>query len=321
MAITPIFPLHHLEVASRRYLHRDPNHFATRYLQDHPWGFQRIQYLKGNDFLSVFPDLLAFQVYADGPDSSIGLFYRYHNKGTLNHLESYHASIQSPVPEYFIWHVIAQLGRAYCSLHTGRLIPEDPVRASLLRHLTRDSTEPLWRRPVIHNNGHTSNIFLHVPTPQEKMENPLLARFSDALPQVILGDFSQAYEGANSRDVHALAQGMSDSDWETWRDKAFFGSAIKDLMFAAMSSDAMAAYYAEVYSPAMGYSEQLVAVVRRFEPLVQMMEEAEGLAGPLRLQDFGAGRDTWPGDGWMFGEMIEMADWFVGEFVGKQGCV
>jgi len=262
--------------------------------------------------LSVFPELLAFQVYGDGPvperDCSVGLFYRYYNLGTLNGMSDFYCRYQMQCPEYLIWHIIAQVGRAYCYLHTGRIIPESGDIGSGQPHSHGVEGGNLPWKPISHHDGHSANIWLHEPSAEEKQHNPLLARFSKPLPQVILGDFGLAFEAEIAHDFFQAAGIAQIPEWETWRDKALFGHVIKQLVFATMPNG-------RAYPSMEGYSNDLVLVMRKFEPLVRMLEhESLSFNDLLRL----SGRhewETWPDNAWVYGVLVAMADWHVGNYI------
>lgn len=170
---------------------------------------------------TAFPELYAFQIHelqprnADGeaivpgpgqpkPKDDIALFYKYYNGGTLGHLiEQYGEWAGGKIPEVFIWHVLAEVGRALCWLHTGYT----PSRAYNLQHRdgvwqegqpvnhARQGNPPPaqpWE-PICHQDMHIFNIWLHYPTDAEKRADPSLERFTDLLPQIILGDFGMSF--------------------------------------------------------------------------------------------------------------------------------
>ncbi|KAK0672365.1 hypothetical protein QBC41DRAFT_313682 [Cercophora samala] len=176
-------------------------------------------------------------------DARSTLYMKYYNGGTLWGLMNGHcqgrvleSSARGPgedVPEEFIWHFIAQVGRAYAYLHTGHVkSPQENLANN--NHLKPDLEHPKLEDWVAigHNDGHASNLWLHYPTAEEKKKNSKLEAFNDCFPQIHLCDFGMAHDldhdaqGDYRQDIADLPEPG------TWFDKMLFGSMIKFLLTA-----------------------------------------------------------------------------------------
>lgn len=253
--------------------------------------------------LHVFPTLLSFQLYDTTSPKSYraALFYKFYNGGTIYNLVASHWHRRLPIPEDLIWHVIARLTRAYSFLHTGR--PTYQPRAA----------DPNWD-PIVHSDGHTANVFLHYPSPQELRDDRsgVLAEVCrDGLPQVVLGDFGHAFSYSNDRPgmvASYVAAGAPEP--ATWRDKAQLGQVVTDMVMAMFGGEGEAdGSGGQKGTLRKTYSEDLVRVVDGFEPLVEWLNYVD---------DYGDGEtamklslkvvDGFPGNDGVYGLLMGMAD-------------
>ncbi|CAP60974.1 uncharacterized protein PODANS_2_13740 [Podospora anserina S mat+] len=174
-------------------------------------------------------------------DSQSTMFMKYYNGGSLwELLENYKKGRLSKnsertgaedVPEEFIWHFIAQVGRAYAYLHTGHVkSPEENLRNN--NHLKPDLKHPTLKDWVSigHNDGHLHNIWLHYPSAEEKQKDPRLENFNACFPQIHLADFGLACDVKH--DVHGEYKARLKKLPEpgTWFDKMYFCVMLKTLL-------------------------------------------------------------------------------------------
>ncbi|KAK3326727.1 hypothetical protein B0H66DRAFT_600838 [Apodospora peruviana] len=116
------------------------------------------------------------------------------------------------IPESFVWHVIAEL------------VPEPPLP---IAGGVEDGPRVLWWDPIIHADGHSGNTWLHYPSDEEKRVDPRLERFTDAMPQVVLGDFGFAFSASGMTDESQAAELLAIvSERLSWADKYQLGVSV-----------------------------------------------------------------------------------------------
>jgi hypothetical protein len=173
-------------------------------------------------------------------DSEATLFYKYYNGGSLAQLCSKYYKTKEPVPEGFIWHFIAQIGRALSWLHTGHI----PSREENLKQkadiyvpgkaVNKARPAEAWE-PICHHDAHMENIWLHYPSDEERQNAPQLMGFTDSLPQIILGDYGMAFQTRNDRiDMLGPEERRQYPEGHEIHDKAYFGDALVRLVLAAV---------------------------------------------------------------------------------------
>lgn len=174
-------------------------------------------------------------------DASI--WFKYYNGGTLAEMLWHFQVYKRKVPEIFIWHFIADYGRAMAYIHNGTYRSRAyNVKKYLHRQIGLDTPirSPRARDwlPICHSDAHESNAFFHYPTPEERRLDPRLNRYSDEFPQCILGDFGQAGSLQDRRgnmfqhEFFAIDE-IRPREIATWLDKARFGNNIKGLVLAS----------------------------------------------------------------------------------------
>ncbi|KAK4213529.1 hypothetical protein QBC37DRAFT_463743 [Rhypophila decipiens] len=242
-------------------------------------------------------------------DLDASIWYKYYNGKELTDLIHHFNKYQRKVPEMFIWHFIADYGRALAYLHNGTYRSR-LYNVTTYGHLGITPQYPIPAPP---------NIFLHYPSQEEKKLDPRLARYTDEFPQCILADFGQAFEQDDKRtrtmewrgkkwresigefrcfseDKHAPPEVM------TWHDKAFFGESLKALILASRMNPCKVPKAFQVPLVAMraspsdksleqeckirnmpqvsafemrqavrGYSDDLIKVISRFEPIMHLV--------------------------------------------------
>lgn len=223
------------------------------------------------------------------------LFYKYYNGGTLHDFIDKYRIAQKPVPEGFIWHVIAQLGRAVSWLHTDHMpsrkhnimdeqnieLSEHPTsRSNLAVNLARRNG-PGWV-PICHLDGHRENVWLHYPTDEEKCRDPSLEHFTDSLPQIIMGDFGLAMAAdKNADDPFSQQRNPTTPHLEAARDKADIGDNVMGLMTAHLDSGQRNILYRRLSEPKC--PEYIISNINRMAPLVD--PNAPGQPYSLELHD------------------------------------
>lgn len=253
--------------------------------------------------LHVFPTLLSFQLY----DTTLpkcyraALFYKFYNGGTIHNLVASHWHRRLPIPEDLIWHVIARLTRAYSFLHTGR--PTYQPHAA----------DPNWD-PIVHSDGHTSNVFLHYPSSQELHDDRsgvLDEVCRDGLPQVVLGDFGHAFSYSNDRPGEVASEVAAGApEPATWRDKAQLGRVVTDMVTAMFGGKGeVDGSGGQKETVRKTYSEELVSVVDGFEPLVEWLNFVDDNgAAETALKLSAKAVDGFPGNEGVYGLLMGMAD-------------
>ncbi|KAK1756742.1 hypothetical protein QBC47DRAFT_319884, partial [Echria macrotheca] len=179
--------------------------------------------------LNVFPEMLAFRVHKKlHTDFDVSMFFEFYNGGSLADLVQRHINSQTLVPEALIWHVIAQLGRAYAYLHTGKFIPSFEVGKPAPSLVTAEVPE--WK-PISHNDGYAYNIWLHQPSDQAKARDASLRQFDEDFPQVILGDFGLAFQAHLDRDDELRGHPCPGAhEYATWADKTALARCVMQLV-------------------------------------------------------------------------------------------
>lgn len=269
------------------------------------------------------------------------LFYKYYNGGTLWNLMEKYKEEQRTIPEGFVWHYVAEHGRALAWLHTGN-VPSREYNVKHTadvgqgqRHAVNKLTPVRGWEAICHMDAHADNTWLHYPTDEEKAANPALKRFSDALPQVILGDFGIAMEARNDRNnVLQMRTSPDVPEPETVRDKADLGCNLLRLVVAGMSPDArrhiwqttktsahMGSRRARVrpehtLDPHMaGYSPELLTCYNGLRSLVEM-RESNDFSGLLARSGPGEWA-TFATNDFVYGTVIAMADAYLDAYTGS----
>jgi serine/threonine protein kinase len=297
-------------------------------------------------------------------DFKATLYYKYYNGGTLLNLIRRYKAARKQVPEGFIWHVIAQIGRALAYLHTGA--EDSPVFNIMHRHKNKlinpasneeqsdeeqsneDQPNKLAKKPVnlgekslvninkaqgipgweviSHMDGHADNIWLHSLSDEEKKRDSNLEGFTDALPQVVLGDFGIAVQAQHDR-LDSLKRNAFPNvpEIETIRDKAYFATNLKYLICAAdpdVRYSNLAQNNPEGFQEAARrrsqhvlsmelsrYSPQLQECMDKLESLVKLCETRFTALehGQLPLEEFAS-------NDFMYGTMLACADAKVHEY-------
>ncbi|KAK3365524.1 hypothetical protein B0T24DRAFT_497782, partial [Lasiosphaeria ovina] len=265
--------------------------------------------------VTPFPQLLDFQYHGPGDAT---LLYKFYNGGTLYDVIMSRKRARRKVPEGFIWHVIAQLFRALCYLHTGHFpLPGRAGEAA--------PQNPNWV-PICHWDGHESNVWLHSPSADEMAQDPNLRGCSVEFPQVILGDFGGAFEVDHEEASDMLCKPVSTEmpELATWRDKACFGRNIKHLIFASDPDVQLYGLgqfkYRRVdkeprgnFHALSGYSDELIDVVAKFEPLIEILESYSNFGIEMGRTD----RSDWPkfpSNEFLYGATIARADYHVARY-------
>lgn len=289
-----------------------------------------------------FVQLHAFQVHNEGSmrakykDFDATLFYKYYNGGTLLNLIDKHKKAGRRVPEGFIWHVIAQIGRALSHLHTGiwpssvyNVMHRDEIHMGPDKKVNRSETLPGWK-PIAHMDGHADNIWLHYPSDEEKAKDPQLEGFTDSLPQVVLGDFGLAFEAHNDpADWLYRKQKPGLPEPETLKDKADFGVNLKQLVGACSRDVNWDKLHGSMYGQPqteddwhalevekMHYSYSLGTCIEKLEPLIRMRESGDWWFA-LNATDE-RNWERFATNDFVYGTMISWADVFVSDYIGSR---
>ncbi|KAK4200897.1 hypothetical protein QBC40DRAFT_325475 [Triangularia verruculosa] len=283
-------------------------------------------------------------------DAEYTLFMKYYNGGELIDLITQHqkgrqledGGFMGPekVPEAFIWHYIAQIGRAYAYLHTGHVnSPEHNIKKK--NHLNRELKHPTldtWT-PIAHNDGHLSNIWLHYPSAEQKKDDPRLKVFDEKFPQIVLADFGQAHDVAHDPLDDYRAKDVPDA--ATWYDKMNFGFGLKMLLLAFdpnvidtgpdrecifnMLADenknkkegVKHARVATCPITTRKYSIELCKIAAAFEDMMDFAYEGSQIHTTAPFYHNYANNDVWvrekrwenwPSNDWLYGWVIAMAD-------------
>jgi len=149
-----------------------------------------------------------------------------------------------------------------------------------------------WK-PIVHQDNHNGNIWIHYPSDEEKAQDPRLERFTEELPQVVLGDFGLAINvdpaTQTDREKEYL---LMNGDYEKYKwdipekvalkDLSFFAQAVKELLAASrfcvyLKADAPDFDNLHPLNPSgnsrarrtlRGYSNSLKQLAARLEPLI-----------------------------------------------------
>ncbi|KAK4039894.1 hypothetical protein C8A01DRAFT_46713 [Parachaetomium inaequale] len=303
--------------------------------------------------LTPFPQLHAFQVHKrvlgrlagnyDARDD-VTVIYKWYNGGTLYDFIISHHKAGRQVPEGFIWHVLAEIGRAISWLHTGHI----PSRNYNVDHqnevgqpgstVDQASSVPGWQ-PICHQDLHSCNIFLHYPTDEERKADPRLNRFTDSLPQIIVGDFGLSFQHRYDRAKFLCDMGKRRGMPEpsTWLDKANIGGTLLRLvnphydpresdisLFSRWDEHLLDPVY-QYSTPDVWmnkYSQDIVACWQKFKTLAPMAEFIWNWENALESST-AENWETFPSNNFVFGTMIAMADRYLDSYVhsGKQESV
>ncbi|VBB76544.1 Putative protein of unknown function [Podospora comata] len=291
-------------------------------------------------------------------DSQSTMFMKYYNGGSLwELLENYKKGRLSrnsertgaeDVPEEFIWHFIAQIGRAYAYLHTGHVkSPEENLRNN--NHLKPNLKHPTLKDWVSigHNDGHLHNIWLHYPSAEEKQKDPRLENFNACFPQIHLADFGLACDVKH--DVHGEYKARLKKLPEpgTWFDKMYFGVMLKTLLtisekrIKAWGLGRELAFHVaereqagdEIKFPftklatskklRAKYSGELLDLVGKFEDMFEFAAEEYDNTADMKeatcawWTEFTQTKkvqrerrwEEWPSNDWLYGHVIALADY------------
>lgn len=287
-----------------------------------------------------FVQLHAFQVHSWGSvgnkykDYDATLFYKYYNGGTLAGLINKYKDAGRRIPEGFIWHFIAQIGRALAHLHTGEwpsavynVMHQDEIGVRPDAKVNRSETVPGWRA-ICHMDGHADNIWLHYPSDEEKAQDPSLDGFSDALPQLVLGDFGMSFQAHHDRADWLRARELPGlPEPATLKDKADLGVNIKQLVCAGHPAVGWHKLADAEYKGAASLNQEdwhvlqlelghygfnLAMCVDRLEPLIRIRECGDWWYG---LRDADPGEyERFATNDFVYGTMIAWADAFVANY-------
>lgn len=288
--------------------------------------------------LTSLPQTHAFQLNG-WPGENVTHFGKYYNGQTVEKFIDMYKTAQEPIPEAMIWHVIAQVGRAFKFIHTGRTMPDKTQPRGSVRGPPNEGEEERewidkeeeraanWT-PTAHYDAHAANVWLHFVTQYERDHDGdrCLEHFDDCFPQVILGDFGLAVN-ENSRAGH-IWFGMNDCpnlpDRETWKDKAEFGLMLHHLLLAGrkdvpkFTTGAIPENWAEHFGGWLRdhYSWELIDVVKRFSYLARLADRGRmaeiGFHNVMR-PEYERWQDGWtfdlaPCNDWFHNSMIDLAD-------------
>ncbi|KAK3376263.1 hypothetical protein B0T24DRAFT_513008, partial [Lasiosphaeria ovina] len=175
---------------------KDPNSISHNFRSPVPSDLRFARYEHESEFIEVrlpeepyFPKI--HQIYfPNGEQQDIGengdiqvlsLYYSFNHSGTLGELIEAFRHEKRHVPEYFVWHIAEQLGRALIFLHTG-----------LTREELDDKDRKPERRsdwvPIIHRDIHDGCVLLRFGKDDEDCDNV----HKWCLPEVVLTGFSRA---------------------------------------------------------------------------------------------------------------------------------
>ncbi len=320
---------------------------------------RRLPLSHGNMELTPFPQLHAFQVHHRGSivagdddegetglpyrDADVTLIYKYYNGGTLHNLKRKYEDAGKKVPEGFIWHLISQVGRALSWMHTGHipspgynLAHQNDIGAGEIT-VNLAAKDDNWD-PICHMDMHANNIWLHYPSDEEKKADPRLAKFTDELPQIILGDFGFSFQASNDRaDMLCGLDNPGIPEPETIMDKMNLGHSIWTLLKIQISEDERARalqqrqagpnplvrtdYYDLSEWMRHNYSKDLEDCWERFPTLVALDHTSNWFDRLLKTTD--ADWSHFPRNNFTYGTMIAMADRYLARNVegGKEESV
>ncbi|KAJ4380396.1 hypothetical protein N0V85_008763 [Neurospora sp. IMI 360204] len=292
--------------------------------------------------LTCLPQTHAFQLN-NWPEENVTHFGKFYNGGQVEYLIDRYKDQAKPIPEAMIWHVIAQVGRAYKFVHTGRTMPEKTQeRGSVRGPPRRGREEREWMAreearakdwvPTAHCDGHSANIWLHFATQYERendREN-CLEQFDDCFPQVTLGDFGLAVNRESNNSFCLMAEECPDlPDRESWKDKAEFGLTLHHMLLAGrrelpkFTMQAIPEDWAEIWAEYLdaNYSKTLIDVVKRFSHVAHLCDKnRHGVIPFARLMemDYNRWKDGFrlllaPSNEWFHHAMIDLADKEVDE--------
>ena len=314
---------------------------------------RRLPLSHGNMESTPFPQLHAFQVHHSGSmapedeeqsetgrpyhDADVTLIYKYYNGGTLHNLKRAYEKAGKKVPEGFIWHMISQVGRALSWMHTGHIPSPDYNLANqhdigaVGKTVNLAVKDPGWD-PICHMDMHANNIWLHYPSDEEKKADPRLARFTDELPQIIVGDFGFSFQASNDRgDMLCLTDNPGIPEPETIMDKMNLGIHLWTLLKIQVSEDERdkalekrhagptrferTDYYDLSEWMRHNYSKDLENCWERFPTLVALDHSREWFQRLLEttVHDW----SHFPRNDFTCGTMIAMADRYLASYVGS----
>ncbi len=307
----------------------------------------------GNMESTPFPQLHAFQVHHRGfvraedddegetgqfyRDADFTLIYKYYNGGTLHNLKKKYEAAGKTVPEGFIWHLISQIGRALSWMHTGHIPSPDynlthqndiGAVGKTVNLAVKDSS---WD-PICHMDMHANNIWLHYPSDEEKKADPRLAKFTDELPQIILGDFGFSFQASNDRvDMLCRVENPGIPEPETIVDKMNLGNNLWTLLKIQASEDERQKalqkrqagpnalertdYYDLSEWMRHNYSKGLEDCWERFPTLVALDHTRDWLTRLLKTTT--VDWSHFPRNDFTYGTMIAMADRYLASYVGS----
>ncbi|KAL0475918.1 hypothetical protein QR685DRAFT_514033 [Neurospora intermedia] len=280
--------------------------------------------------LTCLPQTHAFQLH-DWPQEDVTHFGKFYNGGSVAEMITKFKRLGKAVPEALIWHVIAQVGRAFKFIHMGRTHPDKTQERGSVRGPPEEGEkEREWMEredaraanwvPTAHFDAHAVNVWMHWVTQYERENDrdKCLEHFDEDFPQVILGDFGLAMNGLSGIGSHNLRINECPDlpGKETWKDKAELGLMLHHLLLAGVrevprftSKEIPEDWYTQhnewLYA---NYSKTLIDVVKRFSKLAHMSDRNR-----LDRDSFG---------GMSFGEMVEQEykNWKDGHSSGLAPC-
>ncbi|KAK3948174.1 hypothetical protein QBC32DRAFT_382028 [Pseudoneurospora amorphoporcata] len=196
--------------------------------------------------LTSLPQTHAFQLHA-WPEEHATHFSKFYNGDRVEKLIEMYKAARRPIPEAMkVRHVIAQVGRAFKFIHTGRTMPDKTQARGTVRGPPLEEEEEEWNdkederaanwTPTAHHDAHLANVWLHFVTQYERDHDRdrCLEHFNDCFPQVILGDFGLATNEKSRFGPRALRIDECPDlpERETWKDKGEFGLMLLHMLLA-----------------------------------------------------------------------------------------
>ncbi|KAG7289950.1 hypothetical protein NEMBOFW57_006327 [Staphylotrichum longicolle] len=297
-----------------------------------------------------FPKMYAFQVHntgvgAEGEDdgaprlqgADVTLFYKYYSGGSLRDFWQAYRDAGRRVPEGFIWHFISQVCRALSWMHTGNvpsreynLFNQNDI-GKLGVTVNRAEKAAGWEA-LCHLDMHMGNIWLHYPSDEEKKADPRLEQFTDALPQIIIGDFGFSMQAQNDRvDFFWHEENPGVPEPETMRDKADLASHLWHLLKLQVSDDERMDYVTNKVFKTVPYDGADMYDLNQWMPNNYSRNLGICWDALRKLRSLDAShqffenmpkttKEDWarlPLNDFVYGTMIAMADLYLDRYVGS----
>ncbi|KAK1777096.1 hypothetical protein QBC45DRAFT_479476 [Copromyces sp. CBS 386.78] len=292
--------------------------------------------------LTSLPQTHAFQLHA-WPEENATHFGKFYNGDRVEKLIEMHKAAGRAIPEAMVWHVIAQVGRAFKFIHTGRTMPDKTQPRGSVRGPPLEEDESEWNdkederaanwTPTAHHDAHSANVWLHFVTQYEKDHDRdrCLEHFDDCFPQVILGDFGLA---ANEKTHYGplflrINECPDLPERETWKDKGEFGLMLIHMLLAGrqdvpgFTQKAIPDNWVQEYKDWLygNYSWTLIDVVRRFWHVASLCDRSRMEMGVFHEKmewEYDKWKQGWtfdlaPCNDWFHNTMIDLADREVDE--------